>query len=312
MLRVLIALIFCTTLLSAQDVGLTARAEKQDLRIGEPVRVTVTARLAVEADSIGPLPVDSIGYFEVLGYTRDGSENEWSFELMTIDTGKVYLPPIAFGYVLKDDTVRQTAYANSLAFNIAGIDVPADADIKDIKPPLSAPWGLEDVWPYLLVVVLIGVGWYVYTRYFRKSVSDKTLPVPEAPRIPAHVTALRELRALEDRKLWQQGETKEYYSECTEIVRRFFEGRFGFPALELTSDETIEGLRRQTIDPDHLPAVEELFQRADIVKFAKGQPSPDEHARELVIAYEIVRSMAEPEPASGSESPESERVVHAG
>lgn len=291
--RFLFALIVCATVLTAQDVGLTSRAEKLNLRMGEPVRVTVTARVAVEIDSIGPLLVDSLGLFEVLSSSKEGTEREWTFALMTIDTGKVFLPPIAFGYVAKNDTALQIAYANSLLFHVSGIDVPADADIKDIKAPLNAPWTWEDIWPYLLVIGLLGAGWFVYNRYFRKEAAKGNVPAHLPPPTPPHIRALKELHQLEEKKLWQQGRTKEYYSECTEIVRRFFEGRFDLPALELTSDETLEHLLRQNIDQNHMIVTREFLERADIVKFAKGQPSPQEHERELELAYETVRSMAE-------------------
>jgi len=301
--RILGLVMLSSAVLSAQDVGLTARAEKQQIRLGEPVTVTITARLGVEVDSIGPLPVDSVGLFDVLGYTRNDDEHEWTFELMTIDTGKVFLPPIAFGYLAKGDTAHQTAYANSLLFTVAGIDVAPDADIKDIKPPMSAPWGWGDIWPYLLAAGLLAGGWFVYRKYFSKGPEEPDAQVYVPPATPPHIQALRELRELEEKKLWQQGSTKQYYSECTEIIRRFFEGRFGFPSLEQTSDETIEELQRKKMDQVGLAAVREFFERADMVKFAKGQPSPDEHQRELTIAYDIVRSMTEEarEPATTPE-----------
>ncbi len=295
--RALMMVALMAAALQAQEVGLTASADKKELRLGEPVVVMVTARLSVEVDSIGPLAADSLGLFEVLS-VRQEEDDEWSFELMTIDTGKVFLPPIAFGYVRKGDTTHQTAYANSLFFSVAGVDIGEGADIKDIKAPMAAPWKWEDIWPYLLVVLLVGAGWFVYRKYFRKKAGPEREPEYIAPPVAPHVTALRELRELEEKKLWQQGMMKEYYTGCTEIIRRFFEARFGFPALEMTSDETLDHLRGKHIDAKDLAPLREFFVRADMVKFAKGSPSPDEHQRELSIAYEVVRSMAErpPEP----------------
>ena len=34
------------------------------------------------------------------------------------------------------------------------------------------------------------------------------------PKIPAHITALEKLKNLEDKKLWQSGEIKEYHSRA--------------------------------------------------------------------------------------------------
>jgi hypothetical protein len=255
--------------------------------------VTVTARGPAAIDSIGPVVSDSAGLFQILSITKT-DDAEWAFELMTIDTGTVFVPPLAFGYTLKGDTVGKKAFANSLAFQVAGVTVPKDADIKDIKPPMSAPWKWEDIWPFLLLAVAAAIGIYLYRRY-RKKKGLEPETEPEAPAIAPHVRALGELRALEERQLWQQGKVKEYYSEATEIVRRFFEGRWNIPALEMTSDEILLALRDT---PDAAQLRETLgtfFVRADLVKFAKSQPTPEDHQDELKAAYAIVRAMTLPE-----------------
>ena len=109
--------------------------------------------------------------------------------------------------------------------------------------------------------------------------------------IPPHREALTALLLLEEKKLWQQGLLKEYYSEVTMIVREFFEGRWNIIALELTTYEIL-------IQMKHIPEalmvwkeMESFFLTADLVKFAKYQPSPAEHEQEMLSAYEIVRAM---------------------
>jgi hypothetical protein len=292
----------------AQEVGLTATADKKDIRLGEPVRITVSARTSVEIDTIGPIPVDSVGMFEVLGYSRDGSDNMWTFEVMSIDTGAVYLAPIPFRYTVPGDTSARTAYANSIMFAVSGVDVAEDADIRDIKPPMAAPWGWGDVWPYLLVIGLVVAGWYVYHRYFRNEPGGEDEIVYVPPPKPAHIRALQELHDLEEKKLWQHGRIKEYYSECTEIVRRFYEGRLDFPALEMTSFEILEELRKRGGLTPEEGVVADFLDRADMVKFAKRQPAMEEHEGEMKTAYAIIRSMAE----STEEVPTESEVPNAG
>jgi hypothetical protein len=109
--------------------------------------------------------------------------------------------------------------------------------------------------------------------------------------IPPHREALTALRVLEEKKLWQQGLVKQYYSEMTEIIRHFFERRWSIIALELTTDEILVQMKNI---PDALTVWNELesfFRTADLVKFAKYQPSPAEHENEMRTAYEIVRNM---------------------
>jgi hypothetical protein len=109
--------------------------------------------------------------------------------------------------------------------------------------------------------------------------------------IPPHREALTALRVLEEKKLWQQGLVKEYYSEVTEIVRRFFERRWNIIALEMTTDEILVQIKHV---PEALIVWKKMgsfFLTADLVKFAKYQPAPAEHEQEMHSAYEIVRSM---------------------
>ncbi len=288
--------------LQAQEVGLTASSDRKALRLGEPVSVTVTARVPAAIDTIGPMIADSAGLFQVLSIVKM-DEREWTFELMTIDTGTVFLPPIAFGYTKKGDTVRTTAYTNSLSFTVAGVSVAKDADIRDIKPPMSAPWKWEDLWPFLLFALLVAGGLYLFQRY-RKKMAVGPEPEPDAPRIAPHVRALSELRVLEERKLWQQGMVKEFYSEATEIIRRFFEGRWRFPALEMTTDEILLSLRGKPEAEALRATLGTFFVRADLVKFAKSQPTPEDHEDELKSAYAIVRAMTPAEEPAATEVPD--------
>lgn len=285
---------FGTSSIFAQELGLTASSERKTLRLGEPVTVTISARVPATLDTLGPIPADSAGLFEVLSVTKEEDEHQWSFRLMTIDTGTVFLPPIGFAYTVKGDSTVKTAYANSLAFNVSGVTIAQDADIKDIRPPMSAPWKWEDVWPFLLVGAVLAGGWYAYRRY-RAAHPVNVADLPAAPTVAPHVQALKELRQLEEKQLWQQGKVKEYYSEATEIVRRFFEGRWNIPALEMTSDEILHAVR-STKEAETLGvSLGSFFVRADMVKFAKAQPTPDDHREELEEAFIIVRAMTPPE-----------------
>jgi hypothetical protein len=174
---------------------------------------------------------------------------------------------------------------------ITGVAIDPQGEIKDIKPPMSAPWLIEDLLLYIIaIIVIVGLG-IVYYIFWQRAKKRKDLLADIKIIIPPHREALMALRVLEEKKLWQQGLVKEYYSEVTEIVRRFFEKRWGIIALELTSYEIL-------IQMKHIPEalmvwkeMESFFLIADLVKFAKYQPSPAEHEDEMQSAYSIVRAM---------------------
>ncbi len=294
------------SLLFPQPVRLTAQVDPKTYRIGDWIDVHVTGTVDAAVDSVRAAVADSLGPFEVLTVQRSGTQPEWLIRLSTVDSGKSFIPPIPFVYRAKGDTALQTAYTNALTITVAGLTINPQGEIKDIKPPLSAPWKFEDFVPYLigLVVLALAVAGYLYYRRKRKQALDHLVDV--RPAMPPHREALTALRILEEKKLWQQGHVKEYYSEVTEIIRRFFEGRWNIMALERTTDEILDQMRGI---PDALSVWESLrafLTTADLVKFAKSQPTPAEHELELRWGYEIVRAMVPPEPAAVAPEPEKE------
>ena len=275
----------------AQEVRMTAKTETDTFRLGSWIDVQVESKFNTPVDTIAPVVKDSIGLLEVVKIERNGSEPKWLIRLTTIDSGKVFLPPIEFDYKVKGDTGKHKAYTNSLMLNITGITIDPKGEIKDIKPPMNAPWLFEDYLPYLIALIVLSAlaGGFYY--YWRKKKQKQDLLANIKVIIPPHREALAALRRLEEKKLWQQGLVKQYYSEVTEIIRYFFERRWSIIALELTTDEILVQMKHI---PDALNVWQEMesfFITADLVKFAKYEPSPAEHETELHSAYEIVRMM---------------------
>lgn len=112
--------------------------------------------------------------------------------------------------------------------------------------------------------------------------------LPKKPKEPAHIIALRELDRIKKQKLWQQpGKSKQYYSEVTETLRKYIDSMFHIPAMEQTSDETIESFRTQKdlLKEKTLQNLIQMLKLADLVKFAKYQPTPDDDNLTLMNAY---------------------------
>lgn len=303
--KILIATLFLFTAMGqAQDVRLNAKSETTTLPFGSWFEIHVEGTLSENVVSITPAVKDSIGPFELVSVERDGTNPHWIVRVTSIDSGRVFLPPIEFHYKLNGDTNTHKAYTNSLLFSLTGVQVDAKGEIKDIKPPMSAPWLFEDYLPYLIALVILGAlgGAYYYYRKKKKLAQDLLADVKVV--IPPHREALTALRVLEEKKLWQQGLVKEYYSETTEIIRRFFERRWNIIALELTTDEILAQMKHM---PEALMVWKELeafFGTADLVKFAKSQPSPTDHENEMRIAYDIVRAMVPKTPESEEQQPQ--------
>ncbi|HLP14774.1 MAG TPA: hypothetical protein VK470_00870, partial [Bacteroidota bacterium] len=96
---------------------------------------------------------------------------------------------------------------------------------------------------------------------------------------------------------WQKGEIKAFYSEATEIVRRYFEGRYGVMALEMTTDEVLDQLVEFKLSREMMDEIRAFLADADLVKFAKVIPSISDNEHVIPVALEIVektRPVAQP------------------
>jgi hypothetical protein len=296
------------TLAQAQEPKISARIDSSRYKVGDWILLHVTTELPQSVDSLVLAAKDSLGGFEILNVEKSAPQNnqqEWTLRLAMFDTGDVSIPPVPFSYRSRPDTSQRIAYSNPVAVSIVAIPFDPKGDIKDIKPPLDAPWKFEDFLPYLIALLIIGlvlVAYYYYRKWKKRREEGF---VPAKPSIPPGQIALAALRSLEDKHLWQQGKVKQYYSEVTEIIRRFLEDQYGVLALESTSDEIISQLMKLPEAQALLKEFRSFFTTADLVKFAKYLPTPDDHENELRWGYEVVRSMI---PQVAAEQPESREV----
>ena len=170
--------------------------------------------------------------------------------------------------------------------------------INDIKPIRKAPFVWTDflwiLWLVLglaLLIALIGLIIYFIVNKKKKGYFFKPPVV-----LPAHVRAANELDKLKSGKIWQQGREKEFYSKLTDILRRYIYEREGINAMEMTSGEILNNIR-QISDVDSVyDNLKQILSTADLVKFAKYKPYPDENDLSMVNAYFFVNQTKEPDP----------------
>ncbi len=282
---------------NAQDVQLRATIDSSAVQIGEWISLRVTAEFSPAVASISPMLTDSLGSFEVLQLQgspvqAEGSSQSqtWNIRLTSFEAMEGVIPPVVFGYTLQGESTPRYASTLPIPISVRPVEIDPKGDIKDIKPPLTPPWAFEDFLPYgilALIIAVLGAGYYYYRRW-KKQVKE---PEQFVAQVPPHEQALFALRSLEEKRLWQQGKVKEYYSEITEIIRTFFEGRFGIIALELTSDEILHQMKSVPEARAYWKEMNTFFLVADLVKFAKHQATPAEHENEMKWAYAMVRSM---------------------
>jgi len=277
--------------LHAQTASARATLDSTSYILGDRIIVHVDLRHSPGL-TLQPLVGDTLGPFTVLGQSGvqkvTDSTSRAEFVLAKYDSGDATVPPVPFMYFLPGDTATHIAQTTSLHVTINTVPADTSKDIKDLRPVMGFPIAWEDVALYGGIILLIAALAYVGYRYWKKrriaKGEDGYAPPPRA----AHVIAIEELGALKAKKLWQAGHVKEYYSELTEILRRYFENRYTMPALEETTDEIMEGLRKLRPGAELLHSTEAVLRTADLVKFAKHTPSTSEHEQSMEAVYVFV------------------------
>lgn len=170
----------------------------------------------------------------------------------------------------------------------------ANVQIFDVKDIVKAPiwwWGIIR-WILLgLGIIAVGIGIYFLVRYLKQRRKAETeQPVdPELLR-PAHEVALEKLDKIREEKLYVKGLDKQYQTELTDVVREYLARRFDVSSQEMTSDEILAEMKPLLQEQKELyTLLDRMLRLADLVKFAKHRPTPDENEASLRSAYRIVQ-----------------------
>jgi len=284
---------------SRVDAAITveSKVDRATILIGDRITYSVTVKrsadVVVEMPSLGA----NLGMFEIRDYevkepVKQGDliTEQTEYVISTFETGDFEIPPLTIRYYTKADSTRRELRTEPIKITVKSLNPDQAADIRDIKPPLEIPrdWRrlVRQLGVALLAGLLIAAGVIAYLRY-RKGKS--LLPRREKPQRPAHELALEQLDALVRSGLLERGEVKQFYSELSEIVRRYIEGRFYVPALEMTTNQLLATLEEATLGHEERKQLQELLELSDLVKFAKYLPGAEEHERAVQIAYDFVQ-----------------------
>lgn len=217
--------------------------------------------------------------------------------VQAFDSGYYQLPEFLF--VAGADSVS----SNSVAFKVYPVNATADTPISDfasVADPADSSffdfipdWIIDFWWIFLIVALAIVAFIYAMRRYKKEG----TL-LPKKPEPTPYEAAVKGLNELKERKLWEQGMEKEYYTELTDILRRYLYGRFGINAVEMTSRQILACLSKNPELHDKRSYFRQILDMADFVKFAKVRPLPDDN----VLAFDnAMRFVEETKPVPVAE-----------
>ncbi len=279
------------------QVTVEARMDSARIFIGQ--RVGVTLEVTADSKSTIEFPkYDSLQHvvpgIEVVNVS-DADTNfindrkrmtlKRKYLLTSFDSALYYIPPFK---VMVDSTEYET---KNLALKVytMNIDTLHTDSIIGIKPVMTPPfewaeWSLL-LWLSVIVFVLAIALIYVIIRLKDNKPIIRRIKLKQ--RVVPHKVAMKKIEEIKEDKIWQQEDSKEYYTRLTDALRQYINDRYGFNAMEMTSFEIIRELSSVN-DEDAIRELRELFETADLVKFAKYNTMINENDRNLVYAIEYI------------------------
>ena len=275
-LLIVLTYITCFLLPAAAQVSVEASIDSLELLIGEQAHITLQVSLDSDKNLQLPIYPDTlVRGVEVLDVAKPDTQYindnkrmliKEVYTITSFDSALYYLPPMEVK--VEDDTYK----SNPLALKV--MTMPVDTlhpeqffGPKDVMKP-------DFMWADWYGIIACIVLWFpavFLLLYFIKRFRDNQpiiRKVKVEPKLPPHQEAMQEIDRIRNEKVWQHGLQKEYYTQLTDTLRTYIERRFGFKALEMTSDQIIDRLE-SIHDVEAMRELRSLLQTADLVKFAK-------------------------------------------
>ena len=284
----------------SQDFKATATLSPNTILIGDQVDMTLVFNCPNSTQVIWPSIQDTIlGNIQVIGRSKIDStfspdkknlKLTQKLRLTCFDSGFYTIPPIRFLYRNLPDTNVKTEQTGLLVLTVHTLAVDTTKAIKPIKGPVKVGFSLLEYMPWIVGILLfLAIAGFLIWYWLRKKKGEPVFLLRPAIKYQPHEWALMELEKLRAKKLWQSGKIKEYHTELTDILRKYIEDRFHLMAMESTTSEIIDDLQEKTVIlKEYRELLERILTMADLVKFAKYIPLPEEHEKNIEKAIDFV------------------------
>lgn len=298
--------LFCLLSFLRLQAQVKSTVDSTSIKIGEKITYSIqvqadTTDVVVFPEGQTFLPLEVIDSYKVdTTYEKAKYRLIKKYGLTQFDSGVYTIP-------------KQKVFVNDLIFETDSVhvevkDVVVDTTkqkmfhIKDTLTVNRPPFDYNKLFFWILAILLV-LGLLAYIFFRRKKRKEAREEV-----LPPYDEAISALQALDGSNLLIENKSKEYYSNLTEIVKRYLDREVDDSALESTSDELIERLQLHKdaghfdFDTETIRQLDQILKRADLVKFAKmqqqsGQAEADRNTIETIIndTHEVIPEPTEEE-----------------
>ncbi|WP_440879822.1 hypothetical protein [Tenacibaculum sp. C7A-26P2] len=256
----------------SQNPTVKVEIDTTNIRIGEQFEYKITID---ETENVIIPKLENLKNIEVVDSLKLDTLNRslvQRYILTGFDSGAFYIPK-------QQIFIKNQAYfTDSLLIKVASVAIDTTKVKKfPIKGIKGEPYQIDDFKEYIIWILALLII-VIITLYFALNKTEESTSETFIPKLAPFQEAMQNLKLLDDKLLWQNNKTKNYYSELTEIIRNYIERELNIPALEQTTKElifTLNNLNKVntiTTDKDTIEKLERLLIQSDFVKFAKSKP----------------------------------------
>lgn len=290
-LLVTLVLLIAGNSIKAQSPVINTKIDAQKIVVGDQLRYFITVSKATSAPAIRwPKFPDTFNTLEIVEQGKidtliKGEQVEYKQRLLItgFDSGSFLIPRFPFVSNSSD-----TLFSDSFRVAVSTVDVDTTKAFKEIKGVAEVQVSWRDYIGIIAGIAIAVVVLVVLVVYLLKRRKPAVASVPR-PEETVDQKALRLLDELDAKQLWQQDKPKQYYTELSEIVRQYIEVRFNTNAMELTTDELLRVAKKHREMTFFISSLKPLLHAADLAKFAKANPLPQEHIEALELARNFIR-----------------------
>lgn len=280
----------------AQDT-ITIKLNPTKIRVGEISEMNWTATLPDDAtvlemtelpDSF-PSGIEVLERFDVDSFTRNGKLIfTQKLNISAYDSGIFAIPLLKFTY-LDADADTQIIFSDSVFLHCTTVPVDTAQAFKDIKDIYEVEY--KKPFPWWIVFAVLGaaiIAFFVirYLRNRKKRMAAEV--VEEKVYISPSDEALQKLRKMREERSWTKVNAKIFYTDLTDILRRYLERQFNIQAEEMVSSEILDAINKNSILYASVEKIEPVLKLADYVKFARYKPVPGDFEESLTNAIGFV------------------------
>ena len=283
--------------MQAQNAEAFTKLDTNAIMIGDQIGMELGINLPKGFTAVWPAIADTLSAnIEVISIggidtVLKGEQLKLSRRLIitSFDSGYFEVPGMEFGFGMEGDTLLYSSRTASKYLQVYTPEVDTSQAFKEIRGPIAEPYTFMEVLPWvlggLMVIFIIGLAIWFFVRWKKNKPVFAAKPKPLRP---PHEVALEKLEELRLAKVWQMGKLKEYHSQLTDVVREYADRRFGFDAIEMTTDEIMNELKEHAVNEGALEKIRLAFELSDLVKFAKAQPTALENDLSLSHCVDFV------------------------